>query len=188
MPRGYIRGMNEQAPDARRNIEIKARLNDLSVAVSVAESLDAERQPDERQIDTYFGCQSGRLKLREINNETAVLIAYQRPDERTAKGSDYILCPVADASLLKQSLTAACRVLAIVRKHRRIFLYRHVRIHLDHVEGLGDFLEFEAVLGPGVEEASSRELLVELQRVFSIDASDLLANSYGELILAAQLP
>ena len=72
----------------------------------------------------------------------------------------------------------------MVDKLRQIYLFQNVRIHLDRVDGLGDFLEFEAVLGTGDEERRAHELLADLQQHFRLDANDLLAKSYGELILA----
>jgi adenylate cyclase class IV len=41
-------------------------------------------------------------------------------------------------------------------QRREIYLYHNVRIHLDEVEDLGTFLEFEAVLGPNVDDALGR--------------------------------
>ena len=57
---------------------------------------------------------------------------------------------------LKETLAAACGTRAVVVKRGEIFLVEHVRIHLDEVDGLGDFLEFEAVLGPTVSAAEGK--------------------------------
>ncbi|MGK3856667.1 class IV adenylate cyclase, partial [Enterococcus faecium] len=82
----------------------------------------------------------GRLKLREIDGQAAVLIWYDRPDHDAARLSKYHLVPVADPAALKAALTDALGVRGEVRKRREIYLWHNVRIHLDEVAGLGSFL------------------------------------------------
>src|SRR5271166_3482271 len=77
-----------------RNIEIKARLNDLPAARRVAERLATERGEIQDQVDTYFRCTNGRLKLRQISGQTAQLVWYVRPSDPRPKTSDYHLVPV----------------------------------------------------------------------------------------------
>ena len=101
----------------------------------------------QHQIDTYFHCRHGRLKLRQIDGLRAELVWYARPDEEGPKPSDYQLVPLQNPETLKAALAAALGVRAVVEKRREIFLYHSVRIHLDDVVGLGHFIEFEAVLG-----------------------------------------
>jgi adenylate cyclase, class 2 len=165
-----------------RNVELKARLHDLAAAREVAQRLATEYIGIQQQTDTYFHCTHGRLKLREIAGQAASLIPYERPDQASAKGSDYRLVEVADAAGLKQALDAALGVLVIVSKRREIFLVANVRIHLDEVEGLGDFLEFEAVLNDGINDATGQKQLADLQLAFGIQEADLLAGSYSDLL------
>jgi predicted adenylyl cyclase CyaB len=165
----------------RRNMELKVRLADLAAARRVAESLATSRLGLLRQIDTYFTCATGRLKLREIDGHAAELIWYARPDEAAPKGSDYLIVPVADPGALKAALAGALGVRAVVDKRREVYLVDNVRIHLDDVAGLGSFLEFEAVLDPGVSDSQGREQLARLSAAFGLKAGDLLAGSYGDL-------
>ena len=64
-----------------RNVEIKARIEDIeSKRRLVSEAADLG--PEElRQTDTFFQVGSGRLKLREFADGTAELIYYDRPDQ-----------------------------------------------------------------------------------------------------------
>ncbi len=165
----------------RSNIELKARLVSLETAREIASGLATERLEDQRQVDTYFYCREGRLKLREIGRERAELIWYNRPDQSEPKASNYCLMPVEDPAAAKQSLGAALGVRQVVEKHREIYLYHNVRIHLDQVANLGEFLEFEAVLGPDVSEAEGNAQVKYLREQFGIDSSDLLTNSYVDL-------
>jgi predicted adenylyl cyclase CyaB len=165
-----------------RNIELKARLADISAARKVAAVIATKRLGTQHQIDTYFHCANGRLKLRQIDGLRAELVWYARGDQTGPSVSDYKLVPLAHPETLKAALAAALGVRAIVEKTREIFLYHNVRIHLDDVKGLGQFLEFEAVLGPDVDEAAGKALLDSLQQHFAIASADLLPGSYGEMI------
>jgi predicted adenylyl cyclase CyaB len=165
-----------------RNIELKARLVDLDTARKVAGVISTKRLGPQHQIDTYFHCSHGRLKLRQIDGLRAELIWYSRADEADPKPSDYQLVPLSNPETLKAALAGALGVRAVVEKHREIFLYHTVRIHLDDVVGLGHFLELEAVLGGQVDEPAARAMIDSLQRHFALSAADLLANSYGDMV------
>jgi len=173
--------MNTEDTGVRRNIELKARLDSLDEARRTAQRLATDHPGVQIQTDTYFHCPDGRLKLREIEGEPAQLVWYARPDQRQAAASRYLLVTVPDPAGLKQALTAALGVRGVVRKQREVFLYRSVRIHLDEVDGLGQFLEFEAVLGPAGDESSGHALIDQLVGQFGITESSLLEKSYGDM-------
>ena len=165
-----------------KNIEIKARLADLDAARDTARSIATERLAAQHQIDTYFRCHHGRLKLREIDGLSAELIWYVRPDRQGPKTSDYRLVPVSNPQTLKAALSGALGIRGVVDKRREILLYHNVRIHLDDVVDLGQFLEFEAVLGPEDDTSESRSRLDRLIEQFAIGPEDLLSGSYGEML------
>jgi predicted adenylyl cyclase CyaB len=169
-----------------RNVELKARLADLAAVRKIAQRLATANLGIQQQTDTYFHCRHGRLKLREIAGQPAQLIPYRRPDCAGAKGSEYRLVEVPNAIGLKQALTAALGVLAVVDKVREVFLVENVRIHLDEVAGLGKFIEFEAVLTATVDESVGQSQVAQLQRDFGIRDSDLVSGSYSDLLLAAR--
>ena len=52
-------------------------------------------------------------------------------------------------------LAAALGIRTVVRKQRTVYLHKNVRIHLDAVDGLGTFLEFEAVMPDGAPDQAS---------------------------------
>jgi predicted adenylyl cyclase CyaB len=173
-----------------RNIELKARLADLQAARNVARTIATKRLGVQQQADTYFHCRHGRLKLRQIDGLSAQLIWYARPDQQGPKASQYQLVPISNAETLKAALAAALGVRVVVQKRREIFLVDNVRIHLDEVAGLGDFLEFEAVLGPETDailgpetaDAAGRAQLDQLIETFALDPGDLLSGSYGDML------
>ena len=148
----------------------------------MAEAVATERLGVQQQVDTYFHCNQGRLKLRQIDGLSAQLIWYARPDQKGPKASDYRLVPVSNPETLKAALDAALGVRGEVQKRREVFLVDNVRIHLDEVAGLGTFLEFEAVLRPESDEAVGRSRLEQLMAAFAIDPADLLSGSYGDML------
>jgi adenylate cyclase class 2 len=169
-----------------RNIEIKARCGDLDAARAAAQSLGAEPAGTVNQLDTYFRVPNGRLKLREINGERAELIWYVRPDHADARASDYSIVPVTPDAVgsLKRTLATALTVRGEVRKRRELWLWHNVRIHLDTVEHLGTFIEYEAVIGSGEggDERTAHERLRQLSEVMNVRDEDRLAQSYSDLL------
>jgi predicted adenylyl cyclase CyaB len=166
----------------RHNLEIKARHADLAGARDRLLQFGAKFAGLEAQTDTYFRVPHGRLKLREIDGQSAVLIWYERPDRASARSSHYHLVPVADAAGLRSALSAALGVRGTVCKRREIYLYQNVRIHLDAVAGLGSFVEFEAVLGADRDLNAAQAMLDQLSAALGIDRKDYLAPSYADLL------
>jgi adenylate cyclase, class 2 len=175
-----------QAQARRANLEIKARCRDLSAARAVALRLGAEPALCEEQQDTYFATARGRLKLRETSSGRAELIPYLRPDRPGVRRSDYRVIEVRDGEGTRALLGEILGVVRTVRKRREVLLWRNVRIHLDRVEGLGSFLELEAVFdgSPGAE-ALQRDAVDRLLAELGIAPDACLAGSYESLLGSA---
>jgi adenylate cyclase, class 2 len=173
----------KSATSPRRNVELKARLHDLAAARRLAAALSGGPPQILRQVDTYFRCAQGRLKLREFDEGQSELIAYVRPNELAPRASEYRLVPVADAAALCAALTETLGILIVVEKLREISLYKNVRIHVDQVQRLGTFLEFEAVLPAAAPLAEGERLVRELSGQFGLARQDLVAGSYSDLLL-----
>lgn len=169
-------------PGRRRNLEIKAHDPDPSATLEAALQLGAEDQGWLYQRDTYFHAVQGRLKLREAPPEPAELITYARADLARPKVSLYRIVQVSDHVTLIDALTDALGVRVVVEKQRRLLLWRNVRIHLDRVEGLGDFVELEAVTAsPGGLEVE-RDRVRELRDTLGIGDEQLVTHGYADLI------
>ncbi|MBU4174037.1 MAG: class IV adenylate cyclase [Actinobacteria bacterium] len=165
-----------------RNIEIKARLKSISSAEPIASGL-AGSGPHARllQVDTYFNVPDGRFKLREEGG-IGELIYYRRPDAPGPSRCDYVIVSIGSPAEVKGVLEAALGVRCVVRKHRTVYLYKNVRIHLDEVEGLGWFLEFEAVMPEGSPDGDGESLVRGLMRAFGLERDDLVDCSYCDLL------
>jgi homotetrameric cytidine deaminase len=163
--------------DSRHNIEIKARDPDPGRSLERALALGAEDHGEIVQRDTYFARATGRLKVREQTPGDAELIHYRRTDEAGARVSDYRIVPAPDAQALVAALDAALGTLVVVEKRRHLLLADGVRIHLDRVEGLGDFVELEAV---GHDDSAGID---RLRAELRIADDSLVEGSYSDLAL-----
>jgi predicted adenylyl cyclase CyaB len=168
-----------------RNVELKVRVKNLSPLRQRLETLGARREGVLRQTDTYFHAIDGRLKLREMGEGGAELIAYDRPDERGARVSDYRLVPVERPTEMKEALERALGIRAVVAKERELWLLRQTRIHLDRVEGLGAFVELETVVGHRTLEAAGQEF-EEVVAAIGLEMADSLDGSYVDLVEVAR--
>jgi predicted adenylyl cyclase CyaB len=167
----------------RANLELKARCSDLDVARARARQLATDWIGPEEQVDTYFSTRTGRLKLRESSRSGAQLIPYLRADEPGAKRSDYQVIAVEDGAGLVRQLSAMLGVHRVVRKHREVALYENVRIHLDRVEGLGTFIELEAVWDGAESGLAEQQRKIDLLREgLGVRGEDLVAGSYEALL------
>jgi len=164
------------------NLELKARVESLGRIREIAQRAGAEERVTVRQTDTYFKVNRGRLKLREIDGREAELISYERGEEEQARWSRYEKTPAAEPWRLRTMLCAAIGELVTVRKTRELLLLEGNRIHLDTVEGLGTFIEFEI---PAEEEEPARIHMDRLRSLFGISPSDVLLHSYSDMLLGA---
>jgi adenylate cyclase, class 2 len=165
------------------NFELKARCADLERARDRARAIATRWLGVDEQVDTYFKTTAGRFKLRESSLSGAQLVPYLRPDAPLARRSDYVVIPVLEPERTKALLAELLGVHRIVRKAREIGLFENVRIHLDRVEGLGDFVELEAVWdGDGAGEAEQARKVAFLRERLAIRDEDLVAASYEGLL------
>ena len=165
-----------------RNVEIKARIESVEALLPLAAALaDAPPQTIE-QDDTFFACAHGRLKLRDFGDGRGELIHYRRADSQGPKLSDYVRAPTSDPAALRDALSRAHGTIGRVRKTRSLLLVGPTRIHLDRVEGLGDFLELEVVLRDGQSEQEGEDIAEALLARLGVAASQRLAGAYLDLL------
>jgi predicted adenylyl cyclase CyaB len=167
------------------NIEIKARLSNVSEAHALVAAISDTPPETLRQRDTFFSCSHGRLKLRETGTGHAELISYARTDTAAAKQSDYEIAAVAEPELLRRVLAQALGETIVVEKTRVLYLVGQTRVHLDSVDGLGDFLELEVVLRPGQDSAEGRAIAADLMGRLGVRDADLCRTAYADMIRAS---
>lgn len=167
------------------NIEIKARIPSVAALLPQVRALgDDERLQLIHQDDTFFAVPHGRLKLRVFGDGTGELIHYLRLNAEGPKRSDYILSPVAEPESLREALIRACGLLGRVRKERLLALAGATRIHLDTVQGLGEFLELEVTLQDGQDPDEGVAEAHALMARLGVRPDQLVSGAYLDLLLA----
>jgi predicted adenylyl cyclase CyaB len=164
------------------NIEIKARVRELAEVRQRAEALSDVPCEIIRQVDTFFRVDTGRLKLRDLGARRGQLIFYQRADRGGPKRSDYHIAEIHDVDNLIHVLELAYGIRGVVKKTRYLYLAGQTRIHLDDVEGLGQFMELEVVLREGQSDVEGQAVAEGLMQRLGIQKSDLLEGAYMDLI------
>lgn len=165
-----------------KNIEIKARIGNEVQLMSVLNSIVKQKPEILVQKDIFYKIRNARLKLRSINGGENELIFYRRPDDKSPKESSYYRIKVIFPSIANLVLRTILGTRGIVKKHRNVFYLENIRIHLDRVEGIGSFIEFEYLVDKFHTEVMGRERLKNLLSTFEINSTDLCAISYIDFL------
>jgi len=164
------------------NIEIKARVDDFDALRARTEVLSDQPLQIIPQEDTFFNTEKGRLKLRVLDPDLGYLIYYERPDQDGPKRSDYHLAKTNEPENLKTALSLALGIRGVVRKTRYLYMVGQTRIHLDDVDGLGQFMELEVVMQASQSDAEGRAIAEDLMRRLGVREEALIEGAYMDLL------
>ena len=165
-----------------RNVEIKARIASVEALLPIVNRLAGAPAEHLLQEDIFFYCGAGRLKLRVLGDDTGELIFYRRADRVEPTESNYIVSPTPSPATLHQVLASAYGEAARVVKRRARFIVGRTRIHLDRVDGLGDFLELEVVLSETDDVGAAVNEAYELLSDLGIAHHELVDRAYVDLL------
>lgn len=115
--------------------------------------------------------------------QNAKLVQYNRPDITGPKLSEFNILETDNPKMLHKILEESVGILGEVKKERWLFLYEQTRIHLDKVDGLGTFLEFEVCLRPSQTIEDGKIIADKLTELFQICPKDLMAGAYLDELL-----
>jgi predicted adenylyl cyclase CyaB len=110
------------------------------------------------------------------------LIRYDRANLAGARRSTYSIAHTSDPHVLLEILTKTLGRIGTVKKTRILYLIGQTRVHLDRVEGLGNFLELEVVLRPDQDENEGQSIAADLMAMFGIEQDHLIAEAYVDLL------
>ena len=171
-----------------QNVEFKAELREPDMARAALRKLGASPVGVVKQIDTYYRVASGRLKKRETefdgNAEPAEIIYYERHNRTLPKISKFDIYTEEQAS--ERFGTLPLPVWLTVTKTREISMWGAVRVHLDEVDELGRFIEFEALVSKTQTLPRCHELVGELRRALGPTLGEAISVSYSDLLAAKQ--
>ena len=168
-----------------RNIEIKAKVANISNLLKVAQDLSNGNGEILQQKDIFYLCSSGRLKLRSVNTNghaKSELIFYQRPDQDGPKLSNFVVAPVSNAEEMDKLLSFSNGSDGIVAKERTLFMVGQTRVHVDKVEGLGNFMELEVQLSENQTVEEGSKIANDLMEKLGVKKDDLITGAYHDLL------
>ena len=73
-------------------------------------------------------------------------------------------------------------MVGVVRKRRWLYMVGQTRVHLDRVEGLGEFVELEVVLRPDQAEGEGVAIAQDLMARLGIAEGQLVEMAYIDLM------
>ncbi|MBX3385166.1 MAG: CYTH domain-containing protein [Phycisphaeraceae bacterium] len=163
-----------------QNIEYKAELRDTDLARALCGSFAAHPVSVLEQIDTYYRVPDAKLKRRECVGYEPEWIFYSRPNRLQPKLSNFTI--YSDAQARMRFGTQPLPVRCIIRKKRELYMTTSgVRIHLDEVEGIGAFIEFEALICPERNLGECHREIERLKRAFAPAMGEPISSGYADL-------
>jgi adenylate cyclase class IV len=174
-----------------QNVEIKIELRDPALARAIMANLGAPRVARLRQVDTYYRLADGRLKKRESSDDQGHVyppefIFYHRPNQARARVSRFVIYTAEEAR--RQFGEGEPPVWVRVCKARDVYMHKGVRVHLDEVEDLGSFVEFEALITPQNDLHAAHAAVDELRRAFGPALGEPVSVSYSDMLAAERAP
>lgn len=165
-----------------KNIEIKASLDNVNFCLDTAKSISGSDPEVIKQEDFFFNCNNGRLKLRIFSYQKGEIIFYNRKNDCGPKMSEYYISETHEPDKLLQVLEKSFGIHGVVKKTRKLFLIGRTRVQIDHVENLGDFIEFEVVLSEDEDANIGKAEANNLMKQFGIRNDNLIECAYVDLI------
>ena len=126
------------------DITIKAHCPDPQEVESILLEHNAVYKGLDVQTDTYYETDYGKLKHRQGNIEN-VLIHYNRERSEGARKTEVLLYLKNPGDETIQQVCGGKRVVAQIKKLRKIFFIDHVKFHIDKLEDKGNFVEIEVI-------------------------------------------
>lgn len=172
-------------------VELKVRAEHDDVRQRLAET-DATLVGTVEQADVYYDApdrnfaetdEALRVRTEQTEDETETRLTYKGPlVEQASKTREEAKTTVGDSDALSDILSGlGYEPAAEVHKERTRFHLRGYTVTLDHVEGLGEFVEVETEVEDDIDTA--REGAREVMEVIGLDPDEQIRTSYLGLLL-----
>ena len=167
-----------------KNIEIKAILREpAAVEKRIKQFTGNDISAVLHQTDTFYRSPFGRIKIRGINNNSTELIFYNRTNSAEVRKCRYYRFKLYFPKITKGLFKTFFGTRGKVEKERRLYFYGNTRIHIDRVNNLGSFIEFEYVVDEIHQEEKGYEVVNELMNNLGIKDEDVLSVSYIDMLI-----
>jgi adenylate cyclase class IV len=107
-------------------------------------------------------------------------IYYPRPDRVRPRMSNYTI--LSDEQARRRWGTRSLKAWLVVAKTRHLWMLDNIRIHLDEIDDLGTFIEFEAIVSDRHNVKACHRAVDDLREVFGPILGEPLSASYSDLV------
>ncbi|MFG0257577.1 MAG: CYTH domain-containing protein [Phycisphaerales bacterium JB043] len=163
-----------------QSLDFKAELRDPEIARIVCNHLGAIQVGTTSSTERYFRVANGRLKQRIAPDEPNEWIFYHRPDRSKPRITHFSV--YSDPQARQRFGTQPLPIWLEFNRTREIWLVDWVRVNIDTIDGLGTFLEFEAVVSRNRNVASCHARFEQLRRHFEHAIGEPISSSYADLV------
>jgi predicted adenylyl cyclase CyaB len=166
-------------------IHLKARLNNKNkIKIKLVDDCEAKYIGEYQQLDTYFKVPEGHLKIRQLKGtNNSHLLYYSKESLKGVKERKIWFTGINDPEALKTLLNKIFPIMAEVNNHREIYTYKNIQIHLDEVEFLGTFINFELEVKPQyLAKKNGQKFLIDFMKYLNLNEENLEEYSYSDLI------
>ncbi len=160
-------------------VEIKFKVNIKDIKPKIEKI--AQFKHEEIQEDLYFSVPLPKLlRIRRIVNRNENILGYKLIKDRRNEEFDEIEVKVGDFEKTREILKRlGFKEDVWVKKHRYVYKLGDATFELNHVEGLGDFLDIE-VISDNPEDAKNK--IWEIAGMLGLSEEDVEPRLYQELI------
>ncbi len=169
-------------------VEMKIPVNELSRYEHILQEIGAEFLGEEHHIDLYFQhpCRDFRvtdeaLRVRICGDKIFLTYKGSKKDFKL-KVRPEIEVEVSNAEkIMEILLLLGFKCVAKIRKRRRVYKAFNLKIALDSVSGLGNFIEIEAIVDE--EYSNAIDKVKTIARYLNLPLDKSIIESYLELYL-----
>ena len=156
--------------DKEHQFKIKSNLDELELL-----NLGAKKLGHLHQEDRYFRPKTGKqhtIRIRQEEDQPLLLV--QKKYLKNSINRKITSKIVSDKEL--QEVKNTCTQITQINRHRSIFIYKNILIHLDEIENLGKYLEFDY-------KPSQLETLNCLLVKLKLNKLPKITSAYSELMI-----
>lgn len=167
-----------------QSLEFRCELRDPETAMAALVRAGASPLITLELRDTYFRVPSGVFKKREAPDEPVEYIFFDRRDRLAPHLCQFTLYDEAQMRLrFGRSDPPTWR---IVCKTRVTLMRANVRIHMDEIDRLGQFLKLEALVSPTYNVARCYENIGEIRHVLGPTLGEPVTGTYAGMLDALE--
>ena len=140
-----------------------------------------------KHISILLAAEGAKVVVNDlgVSSDGSAADGSRRADETVAeiKKSSVILVETRSPTAAINLFSKLFPIKNVVKKTREIYRLEEAQVHLDSLDGLGTFLEFEhPIIDDGTKVEEARGLLEDYCRKLGIEKRDLQAYSYSDLL------